>query len=532
LREHFKALGKVDLTAISIGRDLDCNSGQFFNGGGSALTAYCARIGGNVSLHQVFAVQGKVEFRLAVIGKGLDCSGGHFTNGGQSALEAESMSVQDSVLLNNGFIAEGKVNLQHVIIGIGLYCDSGQFTSSHGLALDAESARIGGGGVVLNDRFKAGGEVRLGGAKIDGDLNCRGGRFRSSQKFALDANSANIGGDAFLNDQFQANGGVELRHATIGGDLNCDGGQFFSEETNHAAIDADSVGIGGKASLCADFYAVGTVTFKGSHVAHDFELRDRKKIPLNDRTILDLQFARVGVLFNQEESWPQSGNLRLQGFVYDVIHSGAKPDAYTQVRWVQTQNGDFISQPYEQLAATLRGMGLQEQALQVMMEENKHAGRDAIAKDSGWKALWDECWYGFFGKLIGYGYQPWNALYLSFGFVVLGAVVFKIGHHKQIVIPTGDKAWVDSSEAQQLNEAYPKFNALIYSLEAFVPLVKLAVEDHWIPNANRGPVLVRFGGFRILTVGGLFRCYLWIHILAGWILTTLWVGAFTGLLKT
>jgi hypothetical protein len=35
-----------------------------------------------------------------------------------------------------------------------------------------------------------------------------------------------------------------------------------------------------------------------------------------------------------------------------------------------------------------------------------------------------------------------------------------------------------------------------------------------------------------LKSGSLLRCYFWFHIIAGWILTTLWVGGLTGLLKT
>jgi hypothetical protein len=61
--------------------------------------------------------------------------------------------------------------------------------------------------------------------------------------------------------------------------------------------------------------------------------------------------------------------------------------------------------------------------------------------------------------------------------------------------------------------------------------VKLKVEEYWIPNANRGPLLLRFDSFPLLAVGGLFRLYLWLHIIAGWILTTLWVGGLTGLIK-
>jgi hypothetical protein len=97
-------------------------------------------------------------------------------------------------------------------------------------------------------------------------------------------------------------------------------------------------------------------------------------------------------------------------------------------------------------------------------------------------------------------------------------------------------------------ELYPKFNAFIYSLETFVPLVKLGLDEYWMPNANRGqdlhilrrkrtgevrlPSTREAGKLSALKVGSLLRCYYWFHITAGWVLTTLWVGGLTGLLKT
>ena len=64
-----------------------------------------------------------------------------------------------------------------------------------------------------------------------------------------------------------------------------------------------------------------------------------------------------------------------------------------------------------------------------------------------------------------------------------------------------------------------------------MPLVKLGVGDYWIPNAHGGSA-VRIGEFALPTGGSLLRCYFWFHIIAGWVLTTLWVGGFTGLTKS
>jgi hypothetical protein len=61
-------------------------------------------------------------------------------------------------------------------------------------------------------------------------------------------------------------------------------------------------------------------------------------------------------------------------------------------------------------------------------------------------------------------------------------------------------------------------------------VLKLGISDHWVPNANSGvPVNL---GIAVSTTGSLLRYYLWFHIIAGWVLTTLWVGGITGLVKT
>ena len=189
-------------------------------------------------------------------------------------------------------------------------------------------------------------------------------------------------------------------------------------------------------------------------------------------------------------------------------------------------------------------MGFQEDAGKVMMAKNEEAGDSAITealntigKDLSKKrylkvlpdllaAIWDFCWYDFFGKFIGYGYTPWNAFYASLIIVVFGSFLFKAAYAAGIIIPK-----VDGLSRRQLLETYPKFNACIYSLETFVPLVKLGVGDYWIPNAHAGAAL-RIGRKGLLKFGSLLRAYFWFHIAAGWVLTTLWVGGFTGLIKS
>ncbi len=55
-------------------------------------------------------------------------------------------------------------------------------------------------------------------------------------------------------------------------------------------------------------------------------------------------------------------------------------------------------------------------------------------------------------------------------------------------------------------------------------------QSYWLPNANRGgeiPLIL----FKCKT-GVLLRWYFWFHIVCGWILTSLWVAGFTGLVRS
>jgi hypothetical protein len=95
-------------------------------------------------------------------------------------------------------------------------------------------------------------------------------------------------------------------------------------------------------------------------------------------------------------------------------------------------------------------------------------------------------------------------------------------------MPSG---WTHGGEKPRIKKTYQKFNALIYSLETFVPLLALKIDKYWIPDSNRGRH-IRFFLSDLVIPGTLFRCYLCLHIIAGWILTTLWIGGMTSLIKS
>ena len=83
---------------------------------------------------------------------------------------------------------------------------------------------------------------------------------------------------------------------------------------------------------------------------------------------------------------------------------------------------------------------------------------------------------------------------------------------------------------------YPHFNAFVYSLENFLPVVDLHMGNHWHPNVFASGVVEdsASGEWRTQNRGDrgkLLRWYLWFHILAGWVLTPLLFAGLSGLIR-
>ena len=89
LQNGFRAHEQVRLAGAKIDGDLDCDGGQFTNGKGPApatfdapaLDANSAKIQGSVFLRKGFKALGRVDLAAATIGGDLACNGGQFLTG-------------------------------------------------------------------------------------------------------------------------------------------------------------------------------------------------------------------------------------------------------------------------------------------------------------------------------------------------------------------------------------------------------------------------------------------------------------------
>jgi len=444
-----------------------------------------------------------------------------------------------------------------------------QFLNSNGWALMLEGAKIG-GSVFLRNGFKAEGAILLLNAAITGSFEGSNGKFINEKGQTLNLTNATVCGNLFLNDRFTSQGEVILNGATIKGAAYFSGGIFTGKGDRHQAISADSIVVEKYAVFGEGFQSEGSVWFRAAHVIGSLDIwganlsypggpalnltyakigslhvYNRTKIhgmvSLLEATIetslcwedlespelttWDLRSARVKTLAAQPRSLPLSGDLQIGGLVFDELAEPAAPRVSAQLTWIQLQpSGRFTTQPYDQLAIVFRNMGLQEEATKMIIAKNKEHGHHA----HGFKEF---VWYNIFGPFIGFGYHPWNAFYLSIAIIMLGFLLFRAGYEAEIVTPTSKDAY-ESSELPggKLTELYPRFNAFIYSLETFVPLLGLEMGKYWRPNPNRKEK-AKIGHFSLPINGSRLTYYLWFHITIGWILTTLWLGGLTGLLK-
>jgi len=101
---------------------------------------------------------------------------------------------------------------------------------------------------------------------------------------------------------------------------------------------------------------------------------------------------------------------------------------------------------------------------------------------------------------IGYGYRPWRALKWMAGFVVVGAILFGASYEAGFLAPN-------------LSGFTPPFNAVIYAIDTFIPVIDLKQADAWLP------------------IRSWLWAYWWLHTAAGWVLTSLLAVGLSGLVR-
>ena len=398
--------------------------------------------------------------------------------------------------------------------------------------------------------FHANGEIDIAGGRVDGDINFGEGHFRHSKapfddsltgmNVAIDATRVEVKHGVVMCCGFESDGAVNLSASTIGVDLFFAGGRFLNPD--NIAITVSGARIGGNVFLALEplgaFYSDGAVEFVAAHVAGVFSTSggtfagkgterhglfasllevnggfEWLNVDLENGATLDLTGASVFGFGDDQRSWPQPGKLLIDGFTYKGF--GGVKDARRRLQWVGLQP-EFHPQPYRQLAKVLRETGDDGGAVTVLI-----AAEDARYQKSN---LLERLLASFLKVTIGYGHRPLLAMLWSFGVVLVGWLVVNVGKRAGVMRPTYPE------NAPPSETRYERLYPFLYSLDVFLPFVNLHQEHYFWPNSDaKGQCTIV--GYPIRIDGSLVLYYLWLQIIAGWLLSAIFIAGVTGLLR-
>ena len=159
-------------------------------------------------------------------------------------------------------------------------------------------------------------------------MTCDGGRFQNpavsnvvESGIAIVADGTKVAGAVLLRDGFVAEGQVRLHAAQISGNLECGGGKFRNPMVpdvagSGTAFTAVGAKVSGAVHFGNGFTAQGQVRLHGAEIKGSFDCQ------LGMFESLDLTNMSAGALQDDQGSWPESGKLFLDGFVYGRISDG------------------------------------------------------------------------------------------------------------------------------------------------------------------------------------------------------------------
>ena len=434
-------------------------------------------------------------------------------------IHASGLTVRNNLSMGKGFHAVGAIFLDHAKIGLDL--DFGGATLRYSkdpaepfldrlrVTLFAYLIQVG-GNVWLNRGFESYGAVDLGGARIGGNLHFDSGRFINPDNVAISVPGASI------------EGVIYLASFGSGGDVEVNGVANFSYDRIADSFIVDHARFLGAPGAQHGFIGAN-MSIARAFIWHNATLQNGAQLDLGD--------ASVGLLLDDETSWPDSGKLIIDRFTYNGLssepgglpsgraqHRPAEIDAVdSRLKWLALQPAGFRSQPFNELAKYYSASGDSAAAVTVYIAEED----DRYSRMGVWGGLWG----GFLKATIGYGHRPLLAFYWSVLVILVGWAAVLMGKRAGVMRLT----WPENSPPPSGDHA-AGLHPLLYSLDVFLPFVNLHQEHYWWPDeASKGECEI--AGRRIEVRGSTLRAYLWVQIIAGWVLSAIFIAGITGLIK-
>jgi hypothetical protein len=137
----------------------------------------------------------------------------------------------------------------------------------------------------------------------------------------------------------------------------------------------------------------------------------------------------------------------------------------------------------------------------------------------------------YVGLICRYGYDPENAIWGLFGITGIGALIYWRAKRMGMMVPSDKDAYVKfKSTPSALPSHYPRLHPVVFSLENTFPLVKLGQTERWQCDPEPGETSNSRRG-QFFSLGRLLRSAIWIQIILGWLLATLFLAAVSGIVQ-
>lgn len=346
-------------------------------------------------------------------------------------------------------------------------------------------------GPLMLKRIQSKGEIRMVGSRVEGDITCSGAKLMG-EGVMLGMDNAKISGNFILNSDFISEGMIRLPDAWIGGDLSV------------------------VAARVAEF-ACKNMVVKG-----DFNWLSIGK---SEKTKLNLVGAKVKNLRDDLQSWPEQGNLNLDGLVYEelTLHAFLTGQNITdgkyarelplrakeRIAWIMRQPADCRTepQPWMQLRDLLERKGDRKGAKHVLFRLR------CLQAQVSWVPIrWLKIAFAWLEEAPG---RIWRSIVCV---LLLGWLVFGFAGAHGALAPTDPVAYQAFITGKPMPAAYPALNPFVYTLENAVPLVKLDQDEKWAPDK-------RYPGTSWYTNYWFLMWSRWLLILSGWFQATVLAAA-------
>jgi len=334
-------------------------------------------------------------------------------------------------------------------------------------------------------------DVRLSNCNFDGSVDLEASNFAKSlnlssasfQYSTVDFTNLKVDGDLIIDDSYFYRGAV-LDHLNVGGGMyatNCEFDKTF--RFGHARVET--------CDLTHSMFRDGLADFSHSRFGDLFlngcSFQSLNKISLDDVTADTVSLENV-----HSEQATQVSNVRLNV-------KALRPMDFSQLSFLFSS---YDPEFFKTAEDVFRAHGYSDEADKVYIAKRRAERRKKCP-------TWRHCSYGtwslsmFEDLLVGYGKSLQNLLYWSLGFFILGVFVFRSEKGMRT------KGWNEKSQYAG------KYNPFWYSLDLFLPIIKLGEADVWTPRDNR-----RWANL-----------YKKIHIIIGSLFVPIGLAALTGIIK-